>query len=57
MDITTYILAKKYTDQTVKEAQLGNSDALNKFYSEENLLALTEEEILEICKERNVTNG
>lgn len=57
MDITTYILAKKYTDQTVKEAQLGNSDALNKFYSEENLVALTEEEILKICKERNVTNG
>lgn len=57
MDITTYILAKKYTDQTIKEAQLGNSDALNKFYSEENLVALTEEEILKICKERNVING
>lgn len=50
MDLITYILAKKYTDKAVEEAQLGSNVNLEKFYTMENLLALTEEEILEICK-------
>ena len=53
MDITTYILAKRYTDQVVQEAQLGGDINLEQYYSKEDLIALTEEEILEICKKGN----
>ena len=52
MDITTYILAKKYADQAIEQAKLGSDANLDKYFSEENLQALTEEEILEICKTR-----
>lgn len=53
MDITTYILAKKYTDQAVEQVVLDSEAVLSdKFFSKENLQALTEEEILEICKTR-----
>lgn len=50
MDITTYILSKKYADKAIKEAQLGSDIVLDEYYHKEDLIALTEEEILEICK-------
>ena len=50
MDIMTYLLAKKYTDKVVEEAQLGGDVNLDGYFSEANLQALTKEEILEICK-------
>lgn len=52
MDIMTYLLAKKYTDKVVKEAQLGSDIELDGFFNEANLQALTEEEILEICNSK-----
>lgn len=55
MDITTYILSKRYADQAIKEAQLGSDVNLEEYYAKAELIALSEEEILEICKnqERN----
>lgn len=52
MDIMTYLLAKKYTDKVVEEAQLGGEVNLDGYFSEANLQALTEEEILEICNSK-----